>query len=383
MEKLIIKNFKCFKEIDIDINKLTVLVGANGFGKSSVIHALLLIRETIDKTWSNQDDDDEYICREFFDCGKFHIPLNESYDLNLGSSSSIINRDTQGSEIEFKIKYDTETFDLTYSIPLATDELWIETKKVSKESEHNFAITKKEFYYLNAERVGPRINQPLYHTPFLNVGNNGQYTAQVISYNSGREKIEESRAYPGTKDLTLPTQVNSWLETIIPGVRVFAYTDLKTLTSRVLIENSLTRNDPVLATNIGFGISYVLPIVVTGLIAKKGAYFIVENPEAHLHPAAQSEIGRFLAMVSNTGVHVIIETHSDHVLNGIQIYCAQHPQSSEHVTVNFFSLNEQDNQPDVKAISLSEKGELSYWPNGFFDQAQKDFVTLLRLRNNV
>lgn len=99
--------------------------GANGFGKSSVIQALLLIRETIDKTWSNQDDDndDEYICGEFYDYGKYRVPLNESYGLNLGSSSSIINRIRSASEIEFSIKYDAETFDLAYTIPLSTDEL--------------------------------------------------------------------------------------------------------------------------------------------------------------------------------------------------------------------------------------------------------------------
>ena len=109
----------------------------------------------------------------------------------------------------------------------------------------------------------------------------------------------------------------------------------------------------------------------------------MENPEAHLHPSAQSKIGRFLAKVANSGVNVIIETHSDHIINGVQIAVAEKEIKNTNVTVNFFSQFEDKTQPDVNSISIKEKGELTEWPKGFFDQSQIDYSHLIRLKKNV
>ena len=107
---------------------------------------------------------------------------------------------------------------------------------------------------------------------------------------------------------------------------------------------------------------------------------IVENPEAHLHPSAQSKIGRFLAMVANSGVNVIVETHSDHFVNGIQIATALKEIDKDLVTINYFSQEEYSEQPNVESITINEKGELSNWPKGFFDQTQVDFAELFKIR---
>ena len=156
----------------------------------------------------------------------------------------------------------------------------------------------------------------------------------------------------------------------------------ETLTAQLKVENYYTKGDPTLATNIGFGISYVLPIILNGLIAAKGSYFIVENPEAHLHPSAQSKIGQFLAMVANAGVHVIVETHSDHVINGLQVAVAKKELDADLVAINFFNQAIGSVQPEVESITLNEKGELSNWPKGFFDQTQIDFAELFKARKH-
>lgn len=382
MNILNIRNFKCFQQVDIEVNNLTVLVGANGYGKSSAIQALLLIRHTIEEKCQYDDGKQRFIQAPASLCNE--ISLNGSYDLALGYSSSIINREVQESEINFSIT-DCESessLHLTYIVDTTEDQLWIEAKNISISENSEFSILKKEFYYLNAERVGPRVLHPLQHTSFLNTGFKGELTAQVIDFNSGRERVSSERVFPETKNETLAAQVNFWLDFIMPGVRVTAKTDTQTLISRILIENQLTKNDPVLSTNIGFGISYILPIIVNGLIAKSGSFFIVENPEAHLHPSAQSKIGEFLVMVANSGVKVVIETHSDHVINGIQIAVAKNPMFEKKTTINFFSLNNEMKQPEVMPIKVLEQGQLSEWPAGFFDQAQQDYSTLLKLRRN-
>ena len=380
-EKIFIKNFKCFKANEIELNQLTVLVGANGFGKSSVIQALLLMRHTIEhfSRWTEED-----VKVGNWTANDDQIAINGAYDLILGTSSSIINQEIQASEISFKIADENgDKLEILFTTDSFEDRLWLEIKKINR-NPHNFtSLTNKEFYYLNAERLGPRVTQSLKQTVFLNVGCKGELTAQVIDYENGRLKVEQERCFPDSKDINLNAQVNFWMNEILPGVKVKADVDMKSLTSRLLIENQLTRNNPVLATNIGFGISYLLPIIVSGLIAKKGSYLIIENPEAHLHPGAQSKIGQFLAMIAKTGVKVIVETHSDHVINGIQIYTALNPDCYTNTTINFFTIDEEIKEPVIRSISIDPRGELSDWPKGFFDQAQIDYYQLSKIRKDV
>ncbi len=240
----------------------------------------------------------------------------------------------------------------------------------------------QEFYYLNAERIGPRINQGIKFYDFPNAGFQGEFVAQLIADTDSNYtfEIDEIRRNKKSKSPRLEQQVNAWLSELMPGVSISASYNPETHSAQIKVDNFYTRGDSTIATNIGFGISYVLPILVTGLIAKKGSYMIVENPEAHLHPSAQSKIGKFLAMVANAGVNVIVETHSDHFINGVQISVATKEISTELVTINFFSQEKDHVQPKIDSISINDLGELSDWPKGFFDQTQKDFAMLFNIR---
>lgn len=382
MERLLIRNFKCFKEESVELNDLTLLVGANGYGKSSVIQSLLLMRSTFEQPTQSR------------------IALNGKYALALGTSSAVLNQNASGSELDFcieNVSTGKTLLEYVFDIDTTDDKLWITLKSNKNGADKKSALTNRAFYYLNAERLGPRITQPIVQMEYLSTGVNGEFTAQVIDWESGRFKVDDKKWCPDKnteeqmessarsiyKNPFLPIQVNLWLEEVLPGVKVTARTDTKTLSSTILIENSMTKSNPVLATNIGFGISYVLPIIVSGLVAEEGSYLIVENPEAHLHPAAQSKIGQFLGMVARSGVKVVVETHSDHVLNGIQIYVAENPEYADKVTINYFTVVEDSDEPNIQAISIKSNGELSHWPKGFFDQSQLDYISLSKIRKNV
>jgi predicted ATPase len=88
----------------------------------------------------------------------------------------------------------------------------------------------------------------------------------------------------------------------------------------------------------------------------------------------------FLAMVAQAGVHVVVETHSDHVINGIQLAIVKQTIQHELVTVNFFEQIKKSEQPQITTIAFSEKGELECWPSGFFDQSQRDLAELFNAR---
>jgi predicted ATPase len=85
-------------------------------------------------------------------------------------------------------------------------------------------------------------------------------------------------------------------------------------------------------------------------------------------------------MVASSGVNVIIETHSDHIINGIQIAVAKNEINNSLLTINYFGNKEGNVQPEIQSISVSELGELAAWPKGFFDQTQVDFAELIKSR---
>ena len=121
----------------------------------------------------------------------------------------------------------------------------------------------------------------------------------------------------------------------------------------------------------GFGLTQVLPVIVAGLSAAKGDVILLENPEVHLHPAGQAQMGIFLAEVANAGIQVVVETHSDHFLNGVRRAVKTGRLTSENVAVHFF----QPVSPtlsQVESPTIDNSGNVNDWPEGFFDQFDKD-----------
>lgn len=375
MTLLSISNFKCFTETQIPLNRLTVMAGANGNGKSTAIQALLFLRKTIEENFKYGKTNYQVQT----DTLNANVALNEGYLLTLGNSSYVTNRHLGKSTIKIRIGDNKNYVLLNYEADIDDRQLFL-TALSSINEGNNDSITQKAFYYLNAERIGPRVSQAVQHYDYPNVGFQGEHVAQLIADVNYITPVEEERRHPKVKNPRLEPQINAWLDDLMPGVRVSAKQSTETLTAQIQVENYYIKGDPTIATNIGFGISYVLPIIVTGLVATKGSYLIVENPEAHLHPSAQSKIGRFLAMVAEAGINVIIETHSDHVINGIQIAVAKGEIETGKTTINYFSQQEGEIQPNIDSISISEKGELSNWPKGFFDQTQIDYAELFKLR---
>ena len=125
----------------------------------------------------------------------------------------------------------------------------------------------------------------------------------------------------------------------------------------------------------GFGLTQVLPIVVAVLSAERDALLLVENPEVHLHPAGQARMGAFLAEAAAAGVQVLVESHSDHVLNGIRRAVKAGLLEPNDAALHFFSPRSVD-APQVQTPTMDTDGRLDFWPDGFFDQLDKDLSAL-------
>jgi predicted ATPase len=225
-------------------------------------------------------------------------------------------------------------------------------------------------HYISADRLGPQefylkstINK------FPNVGAKGEFTVNLLY--KKRDDLVNEKLCLGEDAKTLATQTEEWLNEIFNGAKV----EVPSSESNILelLFNTSTSKDRFRPANVGFGYSYILPIVVSGLIAKEGEILIVENPEAHLHPKAQSRLAKFLAKVSSCGVQVFIESHSDHILNALRIAVLDDIITHEDLSILYFQQNPE--QPVVQ-IPVQPNGGIEEWPEGFFDQMDKDFARL-------
>lgn len=359
-DKLKIVNFKCFKEQVFELPNLTVLVGANGLGKSTVIQSLLLIRSAKE----NADNTEK-------------VALNGPYGLELGTSASVINQEVGGILMSFFVH--NEANELVFELDLegSNEEEMLEMNRKFICIGSHEGLMSDEFYYLSAERNGPRVSQRVVPQSFKNTGFMGEHTGQLFSKKI--QKFDNERKHPKGTTPYLIDHINAWLGEILPGVEVTAEENTSMQTCQVRIRNKRSM-DFVESTNIGFGISYALPIIVQGLVAKKGRYFVVENPEAHLHPSAQTGMGKFLAMLADKGLHVVIETHSDHLLDGVQIYTTTHPEMREDVVIYNFGLNG-DNNLVINPIQMDEDFDYTMWPQGFMDQTNKNYVEFINSKS--
>ena len=166
--------------------------------------------------------------------------------------------------------------------------------------------------------------------------------------------------------------MNAWIGDLFPGAEANAVPVQQTNLMRLQLRSGIT-SDWVRPANIGYGISYAFPIIVGGLCVDSDQTVILDSPEAHLHPRAQSRIGRFLAQMSSSGSQMLVETHSDHVLNGVRIAVRDGVIGPDQTALYFFT-----GKPDARVVRLSvdRHGTIHDLPEGFFDQAERDLANL-------
>lgn len=370
--KLNIQNFKCWQDQAFTLKGLTVLAGANSAGKSSVIQSLLLARLAIEHV---QERITGYSPEEHSTwTGSLPIPLNNAFHLMLGNTQEVLNWEALEDRIILSFEDGPH---IVFNVPKQTDAYDLDLTSIQNINTPH-PILQPEFYYLNAERLGPRLDYRLESLHHLHVGYDGAFTVQVLRQIGGQD-IDPARAFDPNQLMRYQRQIELWMEYITPGI-VLSVPNLyeKVRTAQMNFGTSSP-------TNVGFGVSYVLPIVVNGMLAKKNTLFIVENPEAHLHPSGQSRIGQFLARVAQAGIQVVVETHSEHVINGIRLATLENHVHHQQVIVNFFSkpTDKKNANPIVKSIALNEYADLDYWPKGFFDQQQEDIARIFKLRKQI
>ncbi len=350
MDKLNIKGFKCFVEHNFELNKITLLTGANASGKSSVIQALLLL-----KAASDSEEMQSTLSLE-----------NPRYAFDFGNADSLINNETKDDKV---------VISMDNGIAMGFDGNQSQQKRMLSVKTDNLVGLKEIFSsgltYFTAERQGPRYEYALKLGDGNGCGCHGENTGNVMSDN-WNTKISGNRLLVPSKDNALfNIALDNWVNYIFPGVNVRVQ-PVGSLTYQVIIRDSF-HNFPTDSTNIGFGISYALPILVGALLAGDGSWLVVENPEAHLHAKAQSNIGYFLGIMAAAGLKVVVETHSEHVVNGVRRTAIVSDRLHEDdVNIYFFK-----GKSESELITIDGQGNLSDFPVDFFDQSRQDMLEII------
>jgi len=331
INQLHLVGFKSFLNRVLPLKKLTLLTGMNSSGKSSVIQALLMMEKAAN--------------------GEKSILLEGH-----GTIDDIRNRFWDKDIVIHSTNNDGKKF--TIEIPKD------DSKSIYSIIEQSFLFP--EIIYISAHRFGPKTSIPIFNDKFRSdrLGPHGENLFQCIEY-FGDQPLDAILKHEKSEGDTLLYNLRGWLSVISPDVE-FKYVINKTS------DSSYSTFNEHRAMNVGFGLSYALPVITALLIGTliPNCLVVIENPEAHLHPKGQTEIAKLIALCAKAGAQVIIETHSDHLFDGVRLFVKNSDNKdnfSKEVQFCWFELNEKKNT-EVFLPNIDEMGRIDEWPQGFFDQ---------------
>lgn len=362
-------HFKIFADQTIPLAPLTVLSGLNGAGKSSAMQALALLRQSHDSGILR--DDGWLLNGELVEIGTGEDLLHE----NAGDSSVAIELASGNESEQWQVEYVREGDVLRYANGADSREPQIAAD----------GLFGDRFQYLRADRVNPMVSYPKsFHAVSRRrfLGSRGEYAAHFLSLYRDEPIRDDSLKHPDSNATSgLLAQVNAWMQEFSPGAVINVHeiekTDFVRLSFTFGGMAGIGASNPYRPTNVGFGLTYSLPIVIACLSTQPGGIVLLENPEAHLHPQGQVAMGRLMALTAATGVQVVVETHSDHVLNGIRVAVKQGVLDSDGTAVHFFRRDGASGAAAIDSPRIDGDGRLSFWPDGFFDQWDKSLDELL------
>ena len=370
INRLDLKHFKCFESLCLPMAPLTLLSGTNASGKSTLLQALVLLHQTMrEHEWS------------------IRLMLNGQI-LKLGTVGDVLDKVHGRKSFEISVAEENRSYEWVFSGERG--DMSMEVKSVRQGSHFLNNPEKLRFLlpantdalgnalaervrglsYITAERVGPREVYSLDDRQIATtVGPAGEHAASVLHW--GREDLViAGLTLPDTPPTRL-RQVEERMRIFFPGCSIslqqIPNVNAVTLGFRTSDETDFHR--PV---HVGFGLTQVFPIIVAALSAKAGDILLVENPEVHLHPAGQALMGQFLSQVAGAGIQVIVETHSDHILNGVRRAVKSEGLPPNQVAIHFFRPRTLEGGAQVISPQIDKTGNLDTWPDGFFDQFDKD-----------
>ena len=400
------QNFKSWQDTSaLQFAPLTGFFGANSSGKTSILQVLLMLKQTVERPsdWNEPlyfGDEASLVNLGNFDAIIYKHQQDLSLDISVSWESSI------GVDIDKYIR--SHTFNLSSNVEMLPPSQGNRgLSEVISFSTNMTQATVNNFYY-ETDLYGFDVQQPdLFRCYGLRIGLT--QTMEILS------KFEEAfenlfsqilylgplreyprRRYPWKGDhpkgigqygekttsallsgrirrLPVDEQIPKWLQKLelIDSYDVQPVFD--TGGDYELLVKQYKDGPEVPLTDVGFGVSQVLPVLILCYYAPEGSILILEQPEAHLHPKVQSELADVLIdVVKNRNVQIILESHSAHLLHRLQRRIAEEQMSAEDTALYFCQIN--DGTSEIEQLDVDEYGNIRNWPQNFFGDDLGDLV---------
>lgn len=372
IDQLSLTNFKAFRSADIPLAPVTLLTGLNSSGKSSVLQSFVLLRQSYDSSTLFSSDGGLLLNGDLVELGTGLDVLHEDFVPTPEAPAPLIGiglRTTEGQTFNWSALYAAEQDVLT--LHSASDAG--RTKSV---------FNRRRFQYLKADRIAPATSYPKSHHQAIGLGflgARGEHTVNFLRHHGRRPVGSKALRHPDAPTVNFLDHVVAWMQELCPGVNLDA-TEIPGIDAVRLSYGfdgtaGLDSSSPRRPTNVGFGLTYALPIVVACLAAGPGSLILLENPEAHLHPRGQSRIAALVAAAAAAGAQLIVETHSDHVLNGLRLAVKNGVIPASATAVHYFRRD--GLRAEFVTPRIHDDGSLSDWPEGFFDEWENSLEQLL------
>lgn len=358
LKEIFVDGYKSINQESVELKPFTLFSGVNSAGKSSMIQAINCVFDLQRKQSVSQDN---------------------RGDAEIGRFVDVRNNIKGNKEIVFKMKEEDlrgKIYDL---------EVIFRGSETSNATgmEAPFSLLHKNYFdeykkiYLSVERIGVQNTYELNVHNHLAIGERGEYAFSYLAY-FGQDALKESDFlyHPDEVGMSLNNQVNYWMDYLLGfQIRVKSIPEVDQVIATYANSKS---NRYYRATNVGTGVTYIAMLIIAALSCRKGDTLIIENPEIHLHPRAQSRLMEFAAFLCERGLQIIMETHSDHIYNGMRKCIKRKTLGRENIAAYYFELDE-TMQTKIYHIEFNDQGAEENHPYGMFDQFDDDLDELIGL----
>ncbi len=340
---IVLENFKCFERVEINPKRVTCFVGANGTGKSSVLQAFGLLKQSLENSSTVPTREIVPVAEEELD---LKGPL-----VNVATKEALRSNYKQGRMLfGFTGNYGESPGAInrfSFSTRLSDDELEIvdftEGKQAARELERVKIVPAIRGLTLPVYKLGGEIAKDIAMETGL-----ARQEAQTAT-NLGYSTFHIAKISPLLKRVTGVGLLTS----IVPPQSV----EVK----------SETVSGPVNIVTEGFGTNSLIMLLLQLVSAEKGATVMIEEPEIHLHPKAQAELAEVLTEVAlEEDKQVIMTTHSEHITGRLLTLVAEGKLAPEDLAIYAFEKDEKG-VCTAKDLRINENGTIEGSINDFFE----------------